>query len=141
MKSSPHPWLAAIIAAIFGKVPIGQAFMREALTSISLKVNNAYSYAKTKYTLGLPQGRAGTTTTVPSATLEPIIATDLNITNGVVVDYNILANLDYELVLLPLLMDLYGYNPVNNTLATYPSGFSTPPTYSYSCGTTEEPRT
>lgn len=126
LESVDNPLAEPVMYAVIKDRDLTEAIINSQLNSMSMRIRGAMEYAKDYYTLGLPQGKHGNTTLVSDATLATIIATDLGITNGVVVDYNIVDTLNLELVILPLLEGTRGYNFSRNTISVYPVGMTVP---------------
>ena len=126
MEGVEHPMAEAIFGAVVQNVDISEAIAGDLLNSMSLRIHSAMNYAKNHYHLGLPGGVYGNANMVSDEDLVTIIATDLDVTNGVVVDYNILDTMTLELVVLPLLEGRRAYNFNKNIITVYPVGMSVP---------------
>jgi len=130
VEPDEHAAADAVLQAILSRKSISYSVINTILTGMGVKTDQMRRYAKDHYTLGLSQGGLHTSTMVLDDTdVADIIATDLSLANGVLVNYNYFTSVVFTALVQAHLHSNRGYNSTDGSITIFPSGMDLPTTY------------
>lgn len=95
-------------------------------TALTYKMNRMREYAKSTYTLGLPDSFFSASQILENSLVASAITEDTGAVNGVEVDFNYVNPLCFHHIVIPHLLSVRDWDPSSNRICSYPEGMLTP---------------
>ena len=121
----------AVLYAILSNQSIASILTNVSANQMSGLVDTFHTYAKSSYTLGLPEASYTKSTTLSEAEVTAAIIADTGAANGIILDYHYVAPLNYNLMIAPYLIAIRGWDPNTGIVSILPEEYQTSNTNPY----------
>ena len=115
----------AVLYAVLSNQSIASILTNVSANQMSGLVDTFHTYAKSSYTLGLPEASYTKSTTLSEADVTAAIVADTGTVNGIILDYHYVVPLNYNLMIAPYLIAIRGWDPNTGLISILPEEYQT----------------